>query len=255
MAWGMFCRIPCPYKEWREEDRKAQLCMFPLVGTFIAVILCLIWKLLSVIGAGNFIGGAILTGAYFLMTGFIHIDGFMDCCDAIMPQHPDIEKRVKILKDPHSGSFAIISTGLMLVIFAGAMMQIAESFSPRGCCMLAVIFTTSRFMSAHAVLTCTPMKTSQYAGRTGSMKDTIPAIIVFLAVLTAAELISANGSWTAIIGELYSDVVAVVVIIAAAAVGAADRKALGGMNGDISGHMITVSEMLAVLAMALLYGR
>ena len=25
MAWGMFCWIPCPYKQWREEDRLAQI--------------------------------------------------------------------------------------------------------------------------------------------------------------------------------------------------------------------------------------
>ena len=50
MAWGMFCWIPCPYKEWRMEDRKAQLVMLPLVGALIGVCVCLCWWLLSLIG-------------------------------------------------------------------------------------------------------------------------------------------------------------------------------------------------------------
>ena len=35
-------------------------------------------------------------------------------------------------------------------------------------------------------------------------------------------------------------------------IGHIDRKALGGMNGDISGHLITSSEMAGMLAAALL---
>ena len=85
MAWGMFCWIPCPYKQWREEDRLAQIGMFPLVGTCIGAIVCLCMWALWYIGAGAILTGALLTGAYFLLTGFIHLDGFMDCSDAIMP--------------------------------------------------------------------------------------------------------------------------------------------------------------------------
>ena len=28
MAWGCFCRIPCPYRKWNEDDRYAMLNMF-----------------------------------------------------------------------------------------------------------------------------------------------------------------------------------------------------------------------------------
>ena len=33
MAWGCFCRIPCPYRDWEEDNRYAMLNMFPLIGT------------------------------------------------------------------------------------------------------------------------------------------------------------------------------------------------------------------------------
>ena len=37
MAWGCFCRIPCPYRGWEEDNRYAMLNMFPLIGTALGV--------------------------------------------------------------------------------------------------------------------------------------------------------------------------------------------------------------------------
>ena len=190
MAWGMFCWIPCPYKEWRMEDRRAQVAMLPLVGALIGVYVCLIWWLLSFTGCSGLLMGAVLTGAYFLLTGFIHIDGFMDCSDAIMPRHPQMEERRRILKDPHSGAFAVICLCLMLLIFAASMAQIAQEFSLKSCSLLVVIFTASRTMSALEVTLRAPMSTSQYSQlqEPGRARDTIPAIIILVVVGGVCEL-------------------------------------------------------------------
>ena len=262
MAWGMFCWIPCPYKQWREEDRLAQIGMFPLVGTGIGLILSLCWWALYHFGAGMVVSGCIMTGLYFLLTGFIHLDGFMDCSDAIMPRHPDMAERRRILKDSHVGAFAVICLALMLVVFAGSMMQIMDGFSLKNACLLTLIFTTSRFMSAIEVLLSAPMETSQYAktGGTdtgegqspGTWKDTIPAFVIMFLVLGATEWLLSGGQWWSLIAELYSNLVFVIVAVTAFLVARNDQKKLGGMNGDISGHMITLSEMFGLVAMALI---
>ena len=148
MAWGMFCWIPCPYKKWNREDRKAQIAMLPLIGACIGLIVCLVWWAATLIGAGQFVTGALLTGTYFLLTGFIHLDGFMDCSDAVMPRHPNMEERNRILKDSTNGAFAVACTCVMFVIFTGAMIELAPYFSLKTCSLLVVIFTCSRFMSA-----------------------------------------------------------------------------------------------------------
>ena len=260
MAWGMFCWIPCPYKGWREEDRRAQIAMLPLVGACIGAIVCLIWWVLTLIGAGAVITGALLTGAYFLMTGFIHLDGFMDCSDATLPRHTDMATRVRILKDSHTGAFGVICLCLMLVLFAGAMIDVAPKFSLANCSILVLVFTTSRFVSASMVLLCRPMATSQYAKpaaddsqeKTGRISETIPSLIILIIILGAAEWITAGGTWWCLIAEPYSNITCLVVLVAAYITGRLDRRMLGGMNGDISGHMITTSEMFGVVAMALL---
>ena len=254
MAWGMFCWIPCPYKEWRMEDRKAQIAMFPLVGTFIGVIICLCWWLLSVLGCSSLLTGALLTGAYFLLTGFIHIDGFMDCSDAIMPRHPQMDERRRILKDPHAGSFAVVCLVLMLIVFTASMAEFAPKFSIANCSLLVVIFTASRTISALEVLMRPPMETSQYRQLEdpGRARDTIPAIIILIIVLGTSELILSGMSWYALIGEIYSNVIALTVMTAAFITCSIDIRKLGGMSGDISGHMITISELFGVIVMALI---
>lgn len=254
MAWGMFCWIPCPYKEWRMEDRKAQVAMLPLVGSLIGVVVCLCWWLLSLMGCGGPLTGALLTGVYFLLTGFIHVDGFMDCSDAIMPRHPQMEERQRILKDPHAGAFAVICLVIMLLVFTGAMAEIAGEFSLKSCCLLVLIFTASRTMSAIEVLGKKPMETSQYSKleEPGRVRDTIPAIIILVVVFVLCELILSGCSWEAIIAELHSGIIVATVLVAAFITCSIDCRKLGGMNGDISGHMITISELFGVLVMALI---
>ena len=254
MAWGMFCWIPCPYKEWREEDRKAQIAMFPLVGALIGVIVSVCWWILNDLGCGGLLTGALLTGAYFLLTGFIHVDGFMDCSDAVMPRHPQMEERQRILKDPHSGAFAVICLCLMLMVFAGSMAEMSPSFNLKNCSLLVLIFTASRTVSAIEVLLRKPMNTSQYnrLEEAGRIRDTIPAIVILVVVLGVSELILSDMRWTALIAELYSNIIALTVMVAAFITCNIDCRKLGGMNGDISGHMITISELLGVLVMAII---
>ena len=111
MAWGCFCRIPCPYRGWEEDNRYAMLNMFPLIGTALGVLAGVIWWLLSLLGVSSLLTGALLTFSYFWMTGFIHLDGFMDCSDAVLSRRP-LADRQRILKDSRVGAFAVISLGL-----------------------------------------------------------------------------------------------------------------------------------------------
>ena len=98
MAWGCFCRIPCPYRGWEEDNRYAMLNMFPLIGTALGMLVSVIWWLLSLLGVSSLLTGALLTFSYFWMTGFIHLDGFMDCSDAVLSRRP-LADRQRILKD------------------------------------------------------------------------------------------------------------------------------------------------------------
>ena len=158
------------------------------------------------------------------------------------------------MKDPHAGAFAVICLCIMLLVFTGAMADIAGEFSLKSCSLLVVIFTASRTVSALEVLLRKPMETSQYSAleEPGRVRDTIPAIIILVVVLGVCELIMSDFNWLALIAELYSNIIALTVMVAAFITCSVDCRKLGGMNGDISGHMITISELFGVLVMALI---
>ena len=62
--------------------------------------------------------GAVLAAVPLLVTGGIHMDGFLDTCDA-RASWGDREKKLEILKDSHTGAFAVISGVLYLLLLAG----------------------------------------------------------------------------------------------------------------------------------------
>ncbi|MDD4200730.1 MAG: adenosylcobinamide-GDP ribazoletransferase, partial [Eubacteriales bacterium] len=248
MAWGMFCWIPCPYSKWNEEERRAQLTMLPLLGAFMGAVCCLIWWPLAITAANPLITGALLSGIYLLMTGFIHLDGFMDCSDAVMPRHPEMAERQRILKDSTVGAFAVVSMVLMGIIFTAAWSSVAWMFSLATCGAFVMVFTLSRMVSVVTLMTAEPMSTSQYAD--GNVKDK-SGVDITVAILTGAffvvlAMVTSRGNafiTSELPGPLAIAIIAAVTVLSGLLVGLFDRKKLGGMNGDVSGHMITVSEM------------
>lgn len=265
MAWGNFSAVPCPYHKWHEESRKAMLAMLPLVGVLLAAIVIVAWWLLDLIGVPAILTGAILTALYFIANGFIHIDGFMDCNDAILSRRPELEERQRILKASDIGAFAVISVILMAIIFASSMMTLAEEFSLEKVSLLAVIMLVSRAFGADAVFRKPSMKTSQYVdldeeavvmlgpdekkkkkAREQSALNlalVIPLLIIFNVFKESADGIAFSICHITVI---------CVVALVAGGTGVYARKQLGGMNGDIAGYMIVMSETIGVLTTAII---
>lgn len=265
MAWGNFSAVPCPYHKWHDGSRKAMLCMLPLVGLMLAVIVCAFWWLLGMIGAPPILTGALMTVLYFHCNGFIHLDGFMDCSDAILSRRPDLEERQRILKASDVGAFAVISVVLMALIFAASMMTLAEDFSLVNASALIIIMVISRGQAADYVGRKPAMKTSQYAdlgaeiGEGSSPEDkkklnareqgilNLATAIPILVIPMIVKHGDAPFEFWILFGAA-----AFITLFAAMAAGRYAIKQLGGMNGDIAGYMIVVSETIGVLSLSAL---
>lgn len=257
MAWGMFCSIPCPRRQWDEDARHAMLSMFPLIGLVLGVAVGICWYVMELIGLPPAFIGVMLTAIYFYLTGFIHIDGFMDCSDALLSRRPDMDERQRILKDSHVGAFAVISLLFVLLMFSASMSAICVlGFSTAKAAILCMIFVLSRSIAAYDVINKPSMNTSQYtvmreAGRGGSL----PLIILsaVLSVCTFAVILFVNedgiaNRWGSIICGFP---VVCVMQVFEKQVGRNGRAQLGGMSGDISGYMVVSGETCGVVMMAI----
>ena len=94
-----------------------------LLGTALAAIDLLLRRLYAagpsngadVPVAAPFLTGAVLVVALVAMTRALHLDGFMDTCDALLGGSSP-EGRRRILKDPRVGSFAVAGVVCLLLL-------------------------------------------------------------------------------------------------------------------------------------------
>lgn len=237
MCQSMFCSIPFPGNLWDEEARDKMLLFLPLVGLEIGAIWALLAWLCRLLELPLLITGLILCAYPYLVTGFIHLDGFMDVADAVGSCR-DLERRRTILKDSHVGSFAVIGLALLLL----AQFALTAS-APADADFLILLFipAVSRCGSALAVTALKPMSTSQYANQQ-KPRSRIALLAVMAGVLLAAGFLLCGKYGFSLVGCV-------------AGYGLALRhgyRSLAGMNGDVAGFSLTVAELCGLAVYALI---
>lgn len=237
MCQSMFCSIPFPCHVWEEKARPRMLLFLPVIGLEIGLCWGVFGWLCQLLALSPVIKALGLTVLPFLLTGFIHLDGFMDVTDAIGSCR-DLQKRRAILKDSHVGSFAVIGIVLLML----SQFALFTALKPETN-LWALIFVpaVSRTAAGLAVLTLPKMSTSQYHDQSVNKGQVIfLSCVLGLLILGSPVLFGLAGISS---------------LVTALVCGLCIRKgyrSLQGMNGDISGYSITISELAAVLALALL---
>lgn len=242
MCLGMFTSIPCPYRPWDEEARPLMTTCLPFVGLVIGGIWSLAAWLLLLIKAPSAIMAAVLTLLPYILTGFIHLDGFMDTCDAVLSRR-DLEERRRILKDPHVGSFGVICLCSLFIIcfalFSSAELQ--EGWRLR---TLIFIPAAVRACAALGVSCLKPISHSQYSGeyrKRVSKRQVFVQWFLLGAVLAVSVVLCREGA----------------IAVAASALGYGlgvlyGYKQLQGMSGDISGFSLVIGEALGIAALVII---
>ena len=237
MCQSMFCSIPFSGNLWDDKGRDKMLLFLPLVGLEIGGIWAALAWLTRLLMLPSLVSGLILCVYPFLVTGFLHLDGFMDVTDAVKSCR-DLHRRREILKDSHVGSFAVIAVVILMLAEFSLFASCGMDSDFRILCLVPVV---SRACSALAVTCLPPMTTSQYANQ-NKHKAYIWIFSALLAAAVAAGFAFCGKYGFALIGCL-------------AGYGLALARAyhnLQGMNGDISGYALTIGELCAVAVYALL---
>lgn len=85
---------------------------FPLVGLIIGGFLTLIAYSSAILFSKLTTGVLVISGG-ILLTGGLHLDGFMDCCDGLLSGRPR-EKALEIMKDSRVGSMGVLGILILL---------------------------------------------------------------------------------------------------------------------------------------------
>ena len=243
MAFGMFSVIPAP-KSWDESSAKHVMSWLPVVGAVIGAIWWGAAKLLVLSDMHFALRAAILMLIPFVLSGFIHLDGYMDTSDALLSRRPAGEKQ-RILKDPHTGAFAVIMVALLFILkFASAYALIENG---KFFVLLFIIPVLSRCCSAMTILCVKPMAKEGYAYSFRPVKAAPHRVFT---VLTACSVFAMAWLFVGVPGLIVAG--AVIAGYAIAMICALKGFGFRGLSGDLAGFSLTISELCGIFACGIL---
>lgn len=241
MAWGNFLTLPCPLKRWDNKLKNTMLAFLPSAGVVLGLAWMGVYWILSYIDAPEMLSAAAMVFCLFAGCGFMHLDGFMDCSDAILSRRP-LAERQRILKDSAVGAFAVVSVIFLLMIWLAAMAETVDRLTYGQLLILPVV---SRGISGLHVLTCKAIGHSQYAEDEqvpGRWKYRL-AVIAQICVFAAAAFFADDMARKTFVCGL---VTAAGTLLACSY----SRRQLGGMSGDIAGYGICFGELAGMIYLA-----
>lgn len=232
IAFAMFSKIPVPRADWEKDNMKYMVCFFPCIGLVIGLLIFGYGKLCVLADFGSLMRAAGYVLIPVLVTGGIHLDGFLDTVDALNSYQPK-ERKLEILKDSHAGAFAIIMGCAYFILALGVWSEMEDTVLP----VLCVGYVLSRTLSglALAEFPCANKKGSLGMFADAAQKKVLRTVLFFW-------LFGCIGL------ALWLDArLAVILLVTAAAVYVYYyRMAMaqfGGTTGDIAGYFVQVCEL------------
>ena len=232
IALTFFTRIPFPLpKDVSSEEFIKSYRFYPAVGLVLGLLLWLMAKILLPYYP-PLVLGALILGAELMLTGGIHLDGFMDSMDGLLSARSP-EKILDIMKDSRVGAHASMAlVGLLLLKFT-LLANLTVSKLP----LLIVMPMLARWVFQIGMIGF-PYARSQGLGK-GFHEATqwIPFLLSGIIVCGISfYLLGFAGPLAFVISSLIITIVAYKI-----------SSLLGGLTGDLYGAFIELSEVIILL--------
>ena len=237
IAFSMYSRIPMPQVTWTKERSRYVMCWFPLVGAVLGTLAYFVFFLLEKVHAGVIFRSAVMTLLPLFYTGGIHMDGYLDTVDA-KSSCQSKERKLEILKDSHTGAFAVIwGIGMLLFTFGGF-----SEIGGKEKNVVVVGYVLSRTLSALSAVTFRGAKKegTLAAFSTASQKKVSVCLLSVILLMTTGGMLSID----LLAGGL--------AVLAAGLTYIYYRfmsyRIFGGITGDLAGWFLEVCEAAMLFA-------
>ncbi len=242
MSCSMFSAVPLPSHARDETHLSLVLPCLPLVGILLGAAWWGTAKLIALSGMHPVLAAAVLAVTPFLLSGFLHLDGYMDTNDAVLSRRP-LEDKLRILKDPHAGAFSIIALVILFVLQFAAIYAAIDG--EKELLTLPFIVVTSRCCSSLSLLSLKVMPQSNYAK--SFKQNTSSAHKCFVIVLSVLTMVAAYMC----MGISGLTMVVFTVLGFAGAMTYA-YKQFKGVSGDLAGYSLVIGELCGLIALAVI---
>lgn len=230
-----------PRADWEKENMKYAMCFFPWVGAVIGACVYLWGRFAGNIPVGSILYAAILTLIPIFITGGIHLDGLLDTADALSSWQTR-ERRLEILKDSHTGAFAIITCCMYFIAYFGFSSELFEMQRMEGIGVIAIGFFLSRCLSGFSVTAFPCAKDSGLAATfaNGADKKRAGKVLIAEGILAIAIMI-----WVSIPLGIAAVVAALLTFWWYHHMSV---EKFGGITGDLAGCFLQVCELMILVA-------
>ena len=238
---------------------------FPLVGLMIGAILVGIefllllflglpeagwygYSSLSTVTFSHYTPSTLLWAALIVLTVVVltralHLDGFMDSCDALLGGF-DRERRLEILRDPRVGAFAVIGVVFLLLIKVVAVADLPVAWlppmGPNRVAVLLLFPCLSRWamlltMELYPYVRSNGLGTAFFSGDNARFSRHLILGFAFTLVVSVA------------LAGVAGIILLAAACVVAWTVGAWATRLLGGVTGDIYGAVNEMTEVIVLL--------
>jgi len=231
----------------REHLKKA-VQTFPLLGLFQGIFYAFLFYVLNGYTPFSHLAAAFLLWlATILLTGGIHLDGWMDASDAYF-SFQDREKRLEIMKDPRTGAFGVLS----LVVLLSCRLLFIYEFTTDVQLLTYILILWIPFLSKTVmggILLTVPSAKNEGLGKLfqdAADKRSLwiyPVYLIFLFLL-----VTSMGKNLVLVGIMIAVAIGSYLICRRNVL-----KWFGGITGDVLGATVEGSELLLWMTAWLLH--
>ena len=230
--------IPLP---WQREVSPEQLghstIYFPVVGLIIGLILAGLNWLLSLI-LPSAVVNALLIVILVIITGALHLDGFVDTCDG-MVGHKTVAQRRRVMKDSRAGAFGIIGISCLLLVKYVTLNSVPDCWMVPTLLLMPVL---SRWAMVYAVFAF-PYARATGLGRAFKREASRLVFLVATIIALAIAVIPAEFAGLVIMFGVWVIVMAIAYYL---------KGRFGGLTGDSYGAINETAEVLVLILVCLL---
>lgn len=231
--------LPVP-RQMNQDARVIGLSLlwYPAVGLLLGGILLVCAQLF---GLPVYLQAAVLLAVWVALTGGLHLDGVADCADAWVGGLGDRDKTLRLLDDPLSGTMAVVSLNLLLLLkwaslvalLQGGQVQYLWLAPAMARLSLLLLFLTTPYVRPGGLGEVLARQFSHLWGWCVLAGGAV-ATLFFLPL----------GLWA----TLWLTMALVFALIRCAA-----NRRLGGFTGDVAGSQVEFVELGLLLVLVLAY--
>ena len=226
---------------WRREVSPEELGRsagyFPVVGLIIGLVLVGLDWLFGLI-LPSAVANALLIVSLVVITGVLHLDGFVDTCDGIAG-HKTAEDRWRVMHDSRVGGFGIVGIVLLLLVKYVSLNSIPLPLMMTTLVLMPVI---SRWATVYAIFAYPYAKPSglgkAFKQGTNWLRFTMATLIALVVVVGLAQLV----------GLAIMFLIWVMTVVMAAYL----KGKFSGLTGDTYGAINEVAEVGVLILVTLL---